>query len=128
MGAEELMRKFKAGEGTSAVGASRIFGGSLAFPGTAKSNLVIDFQNLKDMLSLEGVKYLKGQGQVSDAERALLANAITKLNLSQSEDEFKSTLQGIIDTLSGNAPATDTTTSGGNITTAPDGTLIELID
>jgi hypothetical protein len=128
MGAEELMKKFTAGEGTSAVGKSRIFGGSLAFPGSDKSNLVIDFQNLKDMLSLEGVKYLKGQGQVSDAERALLANAITKLNLSQSEDEFKTTLQGIIDTLSGNAPVSSAPTSGGNVTTAPDGTLIELTD
>ncbi len=132
LGAEELMRKFTAGEGTSAVGKSRIFGGSLAFPGSAKSNLVIDFQNLKDMLSLEGVKYLKGQGQVSDAERALLANAITKLNLSQSEDEFKGTLQGIIDTLSGKektpVEVDETKTSGKNITTAPDGTLIELTD
>lgn len=112
-GAKELMKKFKAGAGTSAVGKSRIFGGSLAIPGTDKSNFVIDFQNLKDMLSLEGVKYLKGQGQVSDAERALLANAVTKLNLSQTEDEFQETLQSIIDRLEGNAPA---------VLRSPDGT------
>jgi len=113
LGAKELMRKYKAGEGTSAVGSSRIFGGSIAIPGTDKADFVIDFQNLKDMLSLEGVKYLKGQGAVSDAERALLANAITKLNLSQSETDFQTTLQGIIDRLSGD-------TAG--VLRSPDGT------
>jgi hypothetical protein len=89
-GAQNLLKKFTDRAGTSAVGGTRIFGGSLAFPGTDKQNFVIDFNNLKDMLSLEGVKYLKGQGQVSDAERRLLADASTKLNLSQSEAEFKS--------------------------------------
>jgi hypothetical protein len=101
LGAKELMRKFTEREGTSAVGASRFWTSPLAFPGTDKKDFKIDFQNLKDMLSLEGVKYLKGQGAVSDAERALLANAITKLNLSQSEEDFKTTLQGIIDRLTG---------------------------
>lgn len=101
LGAQTLMNKFNSRSGTSAVGGSRFWTTPLSFPGTAKNDFSIDFQNLKDMLSLEGVKYLKGQGQVSDAERALLANATTKLNLSQSEGDFKTTLQGIIDRLSG---------------------------
>jgi len=96
-----LIEKMTSGEGTSAVGKSRIFGGSLAVPGTDKSNFVIDHQNLKDMLSLDGTRYLKGQGAVSDAERALLASAVTKLNLSQSEEDYKATLEEIRDTLNG---------------------------
>jgi len=99
--AEAILKKLETGEGTSAVGKSRIFGGSLAIPGSDKADFVIDFQNLKDTLSLDGTRYLKGQGAVSDAERALLASAVTKLNLSQSEEDFKATLQDIRDTLSG---------------------------
>lgn len=99
--AVSLINKLISGEGTSAVGKSRIFGGSLAIPGSEKSNFVIDHQNLKDMLSLDGTRYLKGQGAVSDAERALLASAVTKLNLSQSEEDYKATLEEIRDTLNG---------------------------
>lgn len=99
--ASNLIDKMLSGEGTSAVGTSRLFGGSLAIPGTDKSNFVIDHQNLKDMLSLDGTRYLKGQGAVSDAERALLASAVTKLNLSQSEAEYIATLEEIRDTLNG---------------------------
>lgn len=102
--AKSLLEKLNNREGTSAVGGSRFFtGGPLAFPGSEKANFQIDFQNLKDTLSLDGVKYLKGQGAVSDAERALLASAVTKLNLSQSEDEFKTTLEGIVNRLTGGA-------------------------
>ncbi len=105
--AKGLIAKMDSGQGTSAVGGSRLFGGAIAAatPGTDAANFSIDFQNLKDTLSLDGVKYLKGQGAVSDAERALLASAVTKLNLSQSEGEFKKTLQGIVDRLEGSADA-----------------------
>lgn len=108
--AKQLREKMKERTGTSAVGGSRIFGGSLAVPGSEKANFVIDFQNLKDMLSLDGVRYLKGQGQVSDAERSILASAVTKLNLSQSDGEegdFLATLDDIISTLDGSNPAFD---------------------
>lgn len=115
--AEDLMNKFSQGKGTSAVGTSRIFGGAIAggIPGTDASNLSNDFDTLKSQLSLDAVKYLKGQGAVSDAERALLSSAVTKLNLSQSEDEFKTTLQGIINTLK------DGQVSSGFDVTDPDG-------
>ncbi len=100
--AKSLLDKFDAGSGTSVVGGSRVFGGALAgiTPGTDASNFRNDFNALKSQLSLEGVKYLKGQGQVSDAERALLAQAVTKLNLSQSDAEFRSTLEKIVNRLS----------------------------
>ncbi len=118
--AKDLMDKFTQRKGTSAVGESRIFGGALAagIPGTDASNLSNDFATLKSQLSLDAVKYLKGQGAVSDAERALLASAVTKLNLTQSEDEFKTTLQGIIDTLKDGQ--TSTTGTGFDVTD-PDG-------
>lgn len=115
--AKTLMDKFGKGQGTSVVGGSRLFGGALAgvTPGTDAANFKNDFNSLKSQLSLEGVKYLKGQGQVSDAERALLASAVTKLNLSQSDDEFKTTLQGVIDRLEGNS------TSSAGVLRSPDG-------
>lgn len=122
--AKALLTNFTAGKGTSAVGKSRFLGGSWvdAIPGTQRANFVNDFNAVKSQLSLEGVKYLKGQGQVSDAERALLAQATTKLNLSQSESEFKSTLQGIIDRLSGGVQNTNTSTGDMVTIQKPDGT------
>lgn len=121
--AKDLMNKFTTGKGTSAVGGSRLFGGAIAgaTPGTDASNFTNDYNTLISQLSLDGSKYLKGQGQISDSERALLAGAVTKLKLSQSEDEFKSTLQSIINSLSGNA--TDS-----NVVTAPDGTQVQITD
>ncbi len=117
--ANDLLGKFNSGSGTSAVGASRLFGyGAFPPPGTDASNFTNDFNTLKSQLSLDAVKYLKGQGAVSDAERALLASAVTKLNLTQSEDEFKKTLQGIIDTLKG---GTISSTGNGFDVTDPDG-------
>lgn len=123
--AKGLLEKFDAGKGTSAVGKSGALNsfGYGFIPGTDRSNFVTDFNSLKSQLSLEGVKYLKGQGQVSDAERALLAAAVTKLNLTQSEDEFKTTLQGIIDRLSGNSSksADSKDQADGIVVDAPDG-------
>ena len=115
--AKALMQKFNDRTGTYAVGSSRFWGGAAAgnIPGTDSYNFANDFNAIKSQLSLEAVKFLKGQGQVSDAERALLAQAATKLNLSQSEDEFKKTLQGIIDKLEGNNVSSSITTA------APDG-------
>jgi hypothetical protein len=104
--AKRLMEKVKSGKGTFGIGASRLWGaGGLmgVTPGTDQFSLLNDFNSLKSQMSLEGVKYLKGQGAVSDAERALLAQAVTNLNASQGDQDFESTLQGIIDKLEGNA-------------------------
>ena len=116
--AESIMKDLNARKGTSAVGASRFWGlGGLwaAMPGTDAYDFKNSVSNLVSQLSLDGVKYLKGQGAVSDAERALLANAVTKLKLSQSEGEFQETLQAIIDKLEGNSVA------GSVAVPAPDG-------
>lgn len=128
--AKSLLAKFDSGKGTSAVGKSGVFDsfGYGLIPGTDRANFVTDFNSLKSQLSLEGVKYLKGQGQVSDAERALLAQAVTKLNLSQSEDEFKSTLQGIIDKLTGNIQDESAGGGSGISVTDPNGTVHNFPD
>lgn len=100
--AKALMTKVDAGTGMGAVGASRFWAAGAVganMPGTPAYGLSNDFNAIKSQLSLDAVKFLKGQGQVSDAERALLAQAATKLNLSQSETEFKQTLQQIINKL-----------------------------
>src|SRR3990167_1785175 len=74
---------------TSAVGKSRILTPFFdLIPGTRRADFLVQFNNVKSLLSLDNVKYLKGQGQVSDAERKLLSEASAKLDLSQSESEF----------------------------------------
>ena len=114
--AQSLLTKFTAGEGTSAVGKSN-FLGSLGYglvPGTQRADFIVQFNNLKSLLSLDNVKYLKGQGQVSDAERRLLEQASAKLDRSQSEPEFELALKDIVQALSG---------TGDRITVvSPDGT------
>jgi len=99
--AKALLSKVEKGQGTFGVGGTRVFGGGLftLVPGTDPANFKNDFNNLKAQLSLDNVKLLKGQGAVSDAERQLLADASTKLNLAQSDAEFKTTLEGIVSNL-----------------------------
>lgn len=111
--AEDLLAKFNNRQGTAAVGTSNIFQ-IQRIPGTASYNFATTFQSLKDQLALDSVKLLKGQGSVSDAERALLASAVTKLNLGQSEPEFKTTLETIVNKLKGGV-------TGSYSVTAPDG-------
>jgi hypothetical protein len=106
--AKGLLEKFQSSK--SAVGFSKIFGTQL-IPGTPGADFKVQFNNLKSLLSLDNVKYLKGQGQVSDAERALLEQASAKLNSNQSEAEFSKSLNEIIQALSGSTggipPGTD---------------------
>lgn len=99
--AKDLLTKFQ--KGTDAVGINALFNG-IALPGTQKSNFIIDFNALKSQLSLDAVKYLKGQGAVSDAERQLLAQATSKLNTRQTKKEFENTLLEIIAKLQGDSP------------------------
>lgn len=105
--AQSLLEKVNNDKGfTGAVGAKGLLSGFGLFnpaPGSDPANFKVDFDSLKSLLSLEGVKYLKGQGAVSDAERALLASATSKLSRDQSEEEFKKSLNDIIGVLSGSA-------------------------
>ncbi len=112
--AKDLVSKFKNRLGTSVVGRSRLFGGGIATPGSDSANFINDFKSLKSQLALEGVKYLKGQGAVSDSERALLTQAVTKLDLSQSEDEFKKTLDDIVTRLEGGSTGSSASSPKGS--------------
>lgn len=109
--AQQLLAKFQSGGGNDAVGLNSLFN-RIALPGTAKANFINDFNSLKSQLALEGVKYLKGQGAVSDAERALLAQATSKLSLKQSKAEFQKTLNDIITKLTGGSQQTENTYKG----------------
>ena len=96
--AKDLLDKFTNGNGTFAVGGTRLLG-TQYIPGTAPYDFQVNYDNLKSLLSLDNVKYLKGQGQVSDAERRLLQDASSKLNTGSSEAEFKKALNDIITVL-----------------------------
>lgn len=108
--ANSLLEKFNSGTGTSAVGGSRLLG-LQNVPGSSPRDFEVQFNNLKSLLSLDNVKLLKGQGAVSDAERQLLERASSKLDLAQSESEFKSALIDIRNAL---GSATGGNTSAGN--------------
>ncbi len=95
--AQDLLEKFNSGNKWAVGGTSWI----PAMPGSSAADFKIQFNNLKSLLSLDNVKLLKGQGQVSDAERRLLAEASAKLELGQSEGEFKKALEDIVKGLSG---------------------------
>ncbi len=125
--AQELLKKLDDRNGTGAVGGTSIFN-AIALPGSKDKNFQIDFQNLKDMLSLDGVRYLKGQGAVSDAERALLASAVTKLNLAQSEGDFRTTLTSLINTLANGSNSTNDAAAGGGITVSAGGQTYSFPD
>lgn len=120
--AKRLLTMFDAGEGISTVGTSRLFGGGIATPGSDSFNFKNLFENLVANRSLDGAKFLKGAGSVSDAERQLLKSAMAELNLGQGEEAFRKSLQSIIDKLEGNAGGT------GEVVTAPDGTAVEITD
>lgn len=100
--AQALLQKVIDGKGTSAVGVSRIFG-TQYIPGTNGADFTVQYDNLKSLLSLDNIKLLKGQGQVSDAERQLLSDASAKISLSQSEKEFKGSLVDVYVGLGGTA-------------------------
>ncbi len=100
--AKRLKTMFDEGKGIASVGTSRLFGGGLGVPGSDVANFKNLFETLIANRSLEGIKFLKGQGSVSDAERLTLKSAMSELNLNQSEEEFNKSLQRIIDKLEGN--------------------------
>lgn len=120
--AQELLDKLNS-EKFAPVGGDSA-GSFAALPGTATRDFIIDFNTLKSQLSLDGAQYLKGQGQISDGERQLLADATSKLNRAQSKDEFKKTLQAIIDRLSATDTSSDADTTTPSDSTGTDDDLL----
>lgn len=127
--AKTLLADFDSGRGAiGAKGPSSLFG-LLSNPiaGTSAGDYKNKLNSFKAKLSLEAVKYLKGQGAVSDAERRLLEDSVTELGTNQSEGAFKQTLTNIISTLS--KKVNGASASGGSsgsqmvVMTGPDGTF-----
>lgn len=81
-------------------------------------------QRLRNMLSLDNAGKLKGQGAVSDAERAMLASAVTSLDQKTNPEIVTKELQRILDydwDVGGQAPASKykVHVSGGNAPAPP---------
>jgi len=103
--AQQLLARLSSGGSGFGVGVGSVLP---VIPGSKTADFVRNLDNLKSLLSLDNVKYLKGQGQISDAERKLLADSATQLDRTQSPDQFRQTLTSIVTALNGaNAGAPD---------------------
>lgn len=106
--ATQLMDRIKNTSGVSKAlfGSVPVGAASLGFtlPGTKARDFVVNYDNLKSLLSLDNIKLLKGQGAVSDAERQLLSDASSKLSRGQSPKEFERTLQDVINVFQSKTP------------------------
>ena len=97
--AKDLMAMYNAeGGNPKAVGSSRLFYDR--FGGGAARDFVNKYDTLHAQLELGNVNFLKGQGQISEGEREILARASTELKRDSSEKNFGKVLQGVIDALS----------------------------
>lgn len=94
---KQLLEKFIAGQGTSVVGKLGKVASAFSWlvGGTEAENFKVQLKNLKSLLSLDNVQYIKGQGQISNKEREILESASAKLDLTQSEPEFQRSLERI---------------------------------
>lgn len=93
-----------------------IAGGFAARMPTVRENSVDAEARLKQLisqLSLESRGKLKGQGQISDYEAKILANAASAIDLKAGAKNVKTHLKEIIDAFQGDAPNAGPTTSGG---------------
>ena len=70
-------------------------------PGTGEQEALAAFDQLKGLLTLENVSYLKGTGALSDREMGILERASTKLNTNLSDKAFEKELNALITELGG---------------------------
>ncbi len=66
----------------------KLIGGNFGNAALAKNK----YNQLKSLLSLDNIKYLKGTGSISDAEQRLLANAASAIGRNLSDEDFKNEL------------------------------------
>lgn len=76
------------------------------------------FKQIKSLLSLENVKFLKGQGAVSDSERELLASSATALDTNLRNEDFYGELLKIKGALTGQPIESQKKKTGGGIVDA----------
>lgn len=72
------------------------------------NDLMAAIDSIKAKMQLADAGKLKGQGQISEGERAILRDAATKLRYNMSEEAFRSELsriKGVFDRISGNPVA-----------------------
>ena len=70
-------------------------------PGTKEQEARAAFDQLKGLLTLENVTFLKGTGALSDREMGILESASTKLNTNLSDKAFEKELNALITELGG---------------------------
>jgi hypothetical protein len=109
--AQQLMTLFDASDkGNNAVGASGATNAAYLYGN--RRDFIIKFENFVNKLVVDSSKLLKGQGQISDAERDMLSKAVSGVKLNQTDDAFRASLQEIINKLSNKTSSdTGTTTS-----------------
>lgn len=106
----------------------RIFGPADQFVGGIFGEAAVarnKFNQLKGLLSLENIKYLKGTGAISDAEQRLLANASTALGRNLGNAQARQVLTDLkreLETLY--VPGGTNSTATGEDVQLPDGTVI----
>lgn len=66
----------------------QLLGGAFGDAALAKNK----YNQLKGLLSLDNIKYLKGTGAISDAEQRLLANAASAIGRNLSDEDFRKEL------------------------------------
>ncbi len=69
-----------------------------AIPGSNARDFVAKFDELKGVLSLDNIKYLKGTGAISDAEQKLLADAASSLRRDTGQDAVVAELRRLSET------------------------------
>lgn len=90
--AQQLLNAFQNGQAGGGVVGGILGLKTPIMEGSKGADFVQNLNNVKSLLSLDNVKYLRGQGQVSDSERKLLEDASSQLSRSQSPDAFRKTL------------------------------------
>ena len=109
--AKEMAQQLLSGTASGAIGAkgiSSLFGlKGKPIAGTDAANFTNLYDNFKALLSLDNVKLLKGQGQISDSERKILEDASSKLSRNTSEAEFRKILYTTITALGGDLSEID---------------------
>lgn len=105
----------------------RIFGPADQFVGGVFGEAAVarnKFNQLKGLLSLENIKYLKGTGAISDAEQRLLANASTALGRNLGNTEARRVLSDLKRELETLYVPGGGGNSAGEDVILPDGTVI----
>lgn len=80
---------------SSAIGTNLMFGLGKNIAGTKSAGFIAELDKLKANLKLVNIKYLKGTGQLSDAEGKTLEDASTTLSPNLPEKDFKAELDRV---------------------------------